>query len=57
LRGFIDTTLYLIEKGLLWLAEMLEKLDQVLIRKLGPRWWVNTEVEQFAPKKKPDAKA
>ena len=57
LRGFIDTTLYLIEKGLLWLAEMLEKLDQVLIRKLGPRWWVNTEIEDFTPKKKPDEKS
>jgi hypothetical protein len=57
LRGFIDTILYLIEKGLPWLAEMLEKLDQVLIQKLGPRWWVNTEIEQFAPKKKPDAKS
>lgn len=56
-RGFVDTALYLIEKGLLWLADMLEKLDQVLIRKLGPRWWMNTEVEQFAPKKKPDAKS
>jgi hypothetical protein len=57
LRGFIDTSLYLIEQGLLGLAEMLETLDQVLIRKLGPRWWVNTEVEQFAPKKKPGAKS
>lgn len=57
LRGFIDTILYLIEKGLPWIAEMLEKLDQVLIRKLGPRWWANTEIEQFAPKKKPNAKS
>jgi hypothetical protein len=57
LRGFIDTIVYLIEKGLLWLADMLEKLDDVLMRKLGPKWWVNTEIEQFAPKKKPDAKA
>ena len=57
-RGFIDTILYLIEKGLLWLADMLEKLDQVLLKKLGPKWWVNTEIEQFAPKKKkPGAKA
>jgi len=48
----------LIEKGLLWLADMLEKLDQVLLKKLGPKWWVNTEIEQFAPKKKkPGAKA
>lgn len=57
LRGCIDTILYLIEKGLLWLADMLEKLDEVLMKKLGPRWWANTEMEQFAPKKKPDAKA
>ena len=56
LRGFIDTILYLIEKGLLWLADMLEKLDKVLMKKLGPRWWANTEIEPFAPKKKPDAK-
>jgi hypothetical protein len=51
-RGFIDTILYLIGKGLLWLAEMLEKLDEVLIRKLGPKWWLKTDIERFAPKKK-----
>jgi hypothetical protein len=56
-RGFIDTVVYLIEKGLLWLAEMLEKLDEVLVKKLGPKWWANTEIEQFAPKKKPNAKS
>jgi hypothetical protein len=56
-RGFVDTVLYLIEKGLLWLADMLEKLDEILLKKLGPKWWVNTEIEQFAPKKKPDAKS
>ena len=57
LRGCIDTILYLIEKGLLWLADMLEKLDEDQVKKLGPRWWANTEIEQFAPKKKPHAKA
>ena len=57
LRGCIDTILYLIEKGLLWLADMLEKLDVFLVKKLGPKWWANTEIEQFAPKKKPNAKA
>jgi hypothetical protein len=57
LRGCIDTILYLIEKGLLWLADMLEKLDQDQVKKLGPRWWANTEIEQIAPKKKPDAKS
>lgn len=56
LRGCIDTILYLIEKGLPWLADMLEKSDEVLLKKLEPRWWTNTEIEQFAPKKKPDAK-
>lgn len=57
LRGCIDTIHYLIEKGLLWLADMLERLDEVQVKKLGPRWWANTAIEQFAPKKKPDAKA
>jgi hypothetical protein len=54
LRGFIDTVLYLIEKGLFWIADMLEMLDEFQVKKLGPQWWVNTEIEQFAPKKKPD---
>ena len=57
LRGCIDTIVYLIEKGLLWLADMLEKLDEIQVKKLGPRWWVNTEVEEFSPKKKPNAKS
>jgi hypothetical protein len=57
LRGCIDTIVYLIEKGLLWLADMLEKLDELQVKKLGPKWWVNTEIEQFAPKKKPNAKS
>jgi hypothetical protein len=57
LRGCIDTILYLIEKGLLWLADMLEKLDQVLAKKLGAQWWENTEIEQFAPRKKPNARS
>jgi hypothetical protein len=57
IRGFVDTILYLIEKGLLWLADMLEKLDEILLKKLGPKWWANTELEQFAPKRKPDAKS
>jgi hypothetical protein len=57
LRGCIDTILYLIEKGLPWLADMLEKLDEVLVKKLGPKWWANTAIAKFAPKKKPDAKS
>jgi len=50
-RGFIDTVVYLIEKGLLWVAEMLEKLDEWAIGKLGPRYWVNTPLEAFQPNK------
>jgi hypothetical protein len=52
LRGCIDTILYLIEEGLLCLADMLETLDEFQVKKLGSQWWVNTEIEQFAPKKK-----
>jgi hypothetical protein len=31
-------------------------LIEVLVKKFGRRWWANTEIEQFAPKK-PDAKS
>ena len=57
LRGWIDTILYLIEKGLLWISDMLEKLDQLQVNKLGPRWWVNTEIEQYAPTRKSDGQS
>lgn len=56
-RGFVDTVLYLIERGLLWIAEMLESLDDFQAQKLGPKWWVNTELNQFAPKKKSNGKS
>jgi hypothetical protein len=56
-RGFIDTVLYLIERGLLWIADMLEKLDEFQVNKLGPQWWLNTAIEQFAPKKKRDGQS
>jgi hypothetical protein len=51
-RGFLDMVLYLIARGLPWTADMLETLDELLLEKLGPRWWVGTEIEPFAPKKK-----
>jgi hypothetical protein len=38
------------EKGLIWIAELLEELDDLLLRKLGSRWWLNSEIEQYAPK-------
>jgi hypothetical protein len=56
IRGFIDTALYLIEEGLLWIADMLETLDALQVEKLEPRWWLSTEIEQFAPKKKSNAR-
>lgn len=57
-RGFVDTMLYLVEEGLLTVAAMLEELDKFQVRKMGSKWWINTEVERFAPKKKgPDAQS
>jgi hypothetical protein len=56
-RGFVDSILYLMEKGLIWIAEMLEKLDELLMKKLGPQWWLNSEIEQYAPKGKLNGQA
>jgi hypothetical protein len=49
-RGFIDTILYLVEKGLLWVAEMLEKLDEWATAKFGSKYWVDTPLEAFRPR-------
>jgi hypothetical protein len=51
-RGYADTDVYLIEKLLLTRVEMLESLSKFLEERLGPSWWVDTEIEQFAPKPK-----
>jgi hypothetical protein len=51
IRGFIDTVLYLIEKLLLRHAEILEKIDAYLVRTLGRKWWLKTELNQLAPKR------
>ena len=50
IRGLIDTIFYLLEKLLLWVAEMLELLDKILSRKLGTHWWEKTELKRFEPK-------
>ena len=50
IRGFIDTVLYLIQKGLHWIADMLEKADEFLTQKFGEKWWIGTEIEKFVPK-------
>jgi hypothetical protein len=51
IRGFIDTVLYLIETGLLWIAEMLEKLDEWATARFGSKYWLGTPIEQFQPKR------
>jgi hypothetical protein len=51
IRGCIDTIVYLLQKLLLWIAEMLELLDKILAEKLGPKWWIGTEVERFKAKR------
>jgi hypothetical protein len=51
IRGFADTVVYLIERLLLWIAIMLEALNAFLLKKLGPTWWLKTELNQFAPER------
>jgi hypothetical protein len=48
-RGFIDTIVYLVEKGLSWVAELLEKLDEWATAMHGPKYWVGSPLEPFAP--------
>src|SRR5579884_1930665 len=48
IRGFVDMALYLIEKCLFWVAEMLERLDAQLSDQLGPKWWNETGIAEFA---------
>lgn len=48
-RGFADTIIYLVQKLLLWIPEMLEKVDKFLVDTLGRKYWLNTEFGRFAP--------
>jgi hypothetical protein len=48
-RGFVDTVVFLIRKGLLWVAEMLERLDAALVKRLGPHWWQGMGLSSIAP--------
>lgn len=52
-RGYCETNDYLVASLLVPRAEMLEALDAFLEKRLGPRWWIGTEMERFAPKRKP----
>lgn len=53
IRGYCETTTYLLDAILLWIVEMLEELDGFLKKRLGPDWWRGTEMEKFMPKPKP----
>lgn len=50
LRGYSDTSAYLVDKFLLGNPEMLEALDVFLIEKLGSKWWIGTPMERYARK-------
>jgi hypothetical protein len=52
IRGFISTVIYLVDRLLKWIAEALERIDQMLTERLGPRWWINTEFNSNAETKK-----
>lgn len=52
IRGYVNTTDYLRETLMLENPEMLERLDAFLVDKLGRKWWVGTELEAFARKRR-----
>jgi len=35
---------------LIWIAKFLESVDEFLRERLGPDWWIGTNLEKFAPK-------
>jgi len=51
IRGYCETNDYLTSELLLRIAKLLEALDESLRERLGPNWWVGTNLEQFAPKR------
>lgn len=52
-RGYAETNAYLVDTLLRQNTEVLEMLDDYLVKRLGPKWWIGTELEKFAPKHKP----
>lgn len=56
MRGYSETETHLLAKLVIPKAEMLEALDAFLDKRLGPKWWVGTEMERFAPRHKHTAK-
>jgi hypothetical protein len=49
-RGFADTVLMLIKQGLIWIAAMLERLDEYMTEQRGPKWWLTINLQDFLPK-------
>ena len=56
IRGFISTIAHLTDRLLTWIVAMLELLDVFLTDRLGSRWWINTNLNRFAPKENHNAK-
>lgn len=52
-RGYLETNAYLADQLLRENSELMEALDEYLEEKLGPRWWIGTPLENFAPKSRP----
>lgn len=49
IRGFADIFLYLIDKFLMWIVDMLEHLDTILRKLLGEKYWIKTKLKAFEP--------
>ena len=49
IRGFIDWLIYVIKQGVLWVAELLEAMDKFMVQDRGPKWWIGTPLQAFAP--------
>jgi hypothetical protein len=51
IRGYCDADGYFEALCLITPARLLEALDEFLLERLGPNWWVGTKLEEFAPKR------
>ena len=50
IRGFMDTSVYLMSRFLRPAAALLEHLDTYSERKLGKKWWKKMKLKPFEPK-------
>jgi len=49
--GFIDMVVYLINKGLRFVADLLVAADEYMTAERGQKWWIGTPLEGLAPVK------